>query len=174
LTLRHSPLAGYPLIDITLSADFDAVMHWLGLDLDRWEHGYDSKEELYEWLASVREGSVLEQGWEVVRQEGLGRMRVDWKRFHTRVDGLPDFIEWLRSNKQGAVIGQCALRVESAQGICSVPNSADPKLYQLHLTYANTQTSDVSTRRPRPLSQAKVHPPTPSAPLRSTPSPLFS
>ena len=149
-------------------------MHWLGLDLDRWEKGFDSKEELYEWLASVRKGSVLEQGWEVVRQEGLDRMRVDWKRFHTRLDGLPDFIEWLRSNKQGAVIGQCALRVESAQGICSVPSCAASKLYQLHLTCADTQTSDVLTRPPGPSSKAKVHPPIPSAPLRSTPSPLLS
>lgn len=80
-------------------------MHWLGLDLDRWELGFDSKEELYGWLANVREGSVLEQGWEVVRQEGLGRMIVDWKRFHTRVDGLPDYIEWLRSKKTSPIIG---------------------------------------------------------------------
>jgi hypothetical protein len=92
-------LAGYPLIDITLSQDYDAVMGLVGLDMDRWEKGFDNKEELYKWLVDVKEGSVLEQGWKVVKEHGLGRMGVGWKRFHTRVDGLPEFIEWMRVNR---------------------------------------------------------------------------
>jgi hypothetical protein len=132
LTLRHAPLHGQPLVEVVLSRDLSAVLGWLGLGGDKmreWEEGFEGYEDVYRWITDVRTGNnieewngkgdrsrardedkeapVLKGAWETVREYGLEGMRVDWKRFHTRVDGLEDFIKWLR--QQPASVSGMAL-----------------------------------------------------------------
>lgn len=104
LTLRHAPLYGHPLIEVVLSRDLSAILSWLGLDegkMREWEEGFDGYEDVYRWITGVKNGTVLSKAWDMVRTHGLNGMRgVDWKRFHTRVDGLDGFIQWLRTEQR--------------------------------------------------------------------------
>lgn len=113
------------------------VFNWLGLDegrLDKWEEGFETYEEVYRWITDVKEGGVLNEAWEMVRVYGLEGMKVDWKRFHTRVDGLDGFVAWLRRTDDFPNPDESTLQstassssVQPPHSMSPLPPSADPE-----------------------------------------------
>lgn len=99
LCLRHRPFSGHPIIQITLIDDQDELWEWLGLDMAVWHAGFDNYVAIYRWITTNPAGSALVDAWNRVAAGTMDGVRIEYKRFHTRIDGVPEFIAWLKANR---------------------------------------------------------------------------
>lgn len=97
LRTSYTPYDGLPPIEVILSPEPDKVCDWLGLDHARWLQGFKDEEELYLWMATGKDGSLI-----AMAHQKMGREKHDSKhcgsKKETKLPGWYLFIEWLRES----------------------------------------------------------------------------
>lgn len=121
--MRHQPFWGQSTIEIPLLADKQELYQWLGLDLSIWEEGFEDYQAIYKWITTNPAGAALEKAWKRVAEGKMDGIEVGYKRFHTRIDGVPGFIEWLKST-HAASKTQSTTGVLDQTGVSSTSNPA--------------------------------------------------
>lgn len=98
LNIRHRPFPSQPFVELELITDSDELYRWFGLDISTWYAGFTDYEAIYDWLVMVSPASALSDAWDRIASGRMDNVKLEYKRFYTRVDGVPDFIAWLKRN----------------------------------------------------------------------------
>ena len=97
LIIRHAAYPGIPGIDVLLTPSATSLCSYLGLSQERWSKGFGSEKEVWEWLADVKEGGMLE-----VAYKRMVRPRAVRQKGHKKKMGALDgFVAFLRGTKWG-------------------------------------------------------------------------
>lgn len=97
LIIRHAAYPGIPGIDLRLTSDVDELCDYLGLSREIWARGFETEQECWTWLATVRPGGKLEEAYKrMVRPRAVRQ-----KGHKGKAGGLDAFVAYLRTTRHG-------------------------------------------------------------------------
>lgn len=97
LIIRHPAFFSLPGLDVRLTSSAEELCEYLGLDYARWQEGFDTELDVWQWLTTVEEGGKLEGAYrrmvrpKAVRQAG----------HKSKLGALDSFVAFLRTTRHG-------------------------------------------------------------------------
>lgn len=89
-----------------LIEDREELYAWLGLDMRIWDAGFTDYESIYRWITTNPAGSALENAWNRVAAGRMDGVKLEYTKFHTREDGIAEFIAWLKAERRSDIARQ--------------------------------------------------------------------
>jgi len=94
--IRHNVFRELQTLDIDLSESPSQFCAFLGLDYSRWEAGFESEEEVWEWLVDVEETHILALAWIDIANHRLGVARPNHR---AKAEAMPRFNGFLQKSR---------------------------------------------------------------------------